>query len=54
MMIGIVIERMQSEHDAYDLENDIGEVAEMKHIREDTRVILQRLESLEKQLTTNK
>ena len=54
MMIGIVIERMQTEHDAYNLENDIGEVAEMKHIREDTRAILQRLESLEKQLTTNK
>ena len=55
MMIGIVIERMQSEHDAYNLENDIGEVAELKHVREDTRAILARLESLEKQLnTTNK
>jgi voltage-gated sodium channel len=55
MMIGIVIERMQSEHDAYNLENDIGEVAELKHIHEDTRAILMRLESLEKQLnSTNK
>ncbi|MEE9309930.1 MAG: ion transporter [Cocleimonas sp.] len=55
MMIGIVIERMQSEHDAYNLENDIGEVAELKHVREDTRAILARLESLEKQLhATNK
>jgi len=52
MMIGIVIERMQSEHDAYDLENDIGEVAELKHIHEDTRAILARLESLEHQLSS--
>ncbi len=53
MMIGIVIERMQSEHDAYNLENDIGEGAEMKHIREDTRAILARLDSLEKQLSNS-
>lgn len=53
MMIGIVIERMQSEHDAYNLENDIGEAAELKHIREDTRAILARLESLEQQLSTS-
>jgi voltage-gated sodium channel len=53
MMIGIVIERMQSEHDAYNLENDIGEVAELKHVREDTQAILARLESLEKQLSTS-
>ena len=51
MMIGIVIERMQSEHDAYNLEHDIGEVAELKNIHEDTRAILARLESLEKQLS---
>ncbi|MEE9445914.1 MAG: ion transporter [Cocleimonas sp.] len=51
MMIGIVIERMQSEHDAYNLEHDIGEAAELKHIHEDTRAILERLESLEKQLS---
>jgi voltage-gated sodium channel len=51
MMIGIVIERMQSEHDAYNLENDIGEVAELRHIHEDTKAILMRLESLEKQLS---
>lgn len=53
MMIGIVIERMQSEHDAYDLEHDIGKVAELKHIHEDTRAILERLESLEKKLVSN-
>ena len=53
MMIGIVIERMQSEHDAYNLEHDIGGAAELKHIHEDTRAILQRLESLEKQLNAS-
>lgn len=51
MMIGIVIERMQSEHDAYDLENDEGEVAKLNHIHEDTRAILERLEQLEKRLS---
>ena len=54
MMIGIVIERMQAEHDAYNLENDEGEGAELKHIHEDTRAILQRLEQLEKQLSQAK
>ena len=53
MMIGIVIERMQAEHDAYNLENDEGEVAELRHIHEDTRAILLRLEQLEKQLSVN-
>jgi len=53
MMIGIVIERMQNEHDAYNLEHDIGGAAELKHIHEDTRAILQRLESLEKQLNAS-
>lgn len=51
MMIGIVIERMQSEHDAYNLENDEGEVAELRHIRADNQKILERLESIEKRLT---
>lgn len=50
MMIGIVIERMQSEHDAYNLENDLGDAAELRHIHEDTKAILMRLEKLEKQL----
>ena len=45
---------MQSEHDAYNLEHDIGEVAELKHVRDDTRAILARLESLEKQLSASK
>ena len=50
MMIGIVIERMQAEHDAYQLENDEGEVAELRHVHENTQAILERLEQLEKQL----
>ena len=53
MMIGIVIERMQAEHDAYDLEHDEGEISEMHHIREDTSAILARLEQLEAQLVMN-
>lgn len=53
MMIGIVIERMQAEHDAYDLEHDEGEISEMHHIREDTSAILARLEQLETQLVMN-
>ncbi|GAA0397740.1 hypothetical protein GCM10009133_03450 [Cocleimonas flava] len=50
MMIGIVIERMQAEHDAYNLENDEGDVSDIKHIHEDTRAILKRLEQLESRL----
>lgn len=50
MMIGIVIERMQAEHDAYNLEHDEGEISELHHIREDTRSILARLTELEAQL----
>jgi voltage-gated sodium channel len=51
MMIGIVIERMQAEHDAYNLEHDEGEISDLYHIREDTKVILARLSELEKQLS---
>ncbi len=50
MMIGIVIERMQAEHDAYNLEHDEGGVSDLKHIHEDTRAILKRLEQLESNL----
>ncbi len=50
MMIGIVIERMQAEHDAYNLEHDEGGVSDIKHIHEDTRAILKRLEQLESNL----
>ena len=50
MMIGIVIDRMQSEHDAYNLENDEGEIAEVRHIYENTTAILQRMEKIEAQL----
>jgi voltage-gated sodium channel len=50
MMIGIVIERMQAEQDAYNLEHDEGEISELHHIREDTSTILARLTALEAQL----
>lgn len=50
MMIGIVIERMQAEHDAYDLAHDEGEVSEIKNIQADTKAILARLEQLESNL----
>ena len=50
MMIGIVIGRMQSEHDAYDLEHNIGEGAELRQIHEDTKSILLRMENLEKHM----
>lgn len=52
MMIGIVIDRMQAEHELYDIENDQGSVSEMHHIMENTQVILKRLESLENELKT--
>ena len=50
MMIGIVIERMQAEQDAYDLAHDEGGVSELKHIHDDTKAILARLEQLESNL----
>lgn len=50
MMIGIVIERMQAEQDAYDLAHDEGEVSELVHIHDDTKAILARLEKLEERL----
>jgi len=50
MMIGIVIERMQAEQNAYDLEHDEGEISEIKHIHDDTKAILARLEQLESNL----
>ncbi|KAG1648424.1 Glutamine--tRNA ligase [Nymphon striatum] len=50
MMIGIVIERMQAEQDAYDLAHDEGEVSELVHIHDDTKAILARLERLEERL----
>lgn len=50
MMIGIVIERMQSEQDAYNLENDEGEISELRDINENTEAILKRLEALESRL----
>lgn len=54
MMIGIVIERMQAEHDAYDLAHNEGEVSNINHIQADTRAILARLENLESNLLNQK
>ncbi|MGK0270339.1 MAG: voltage-gated sodium channel [Cocleimonas sp.] len=50
MMIGIVIERMQSEQNAYDLENGEGEISELRNISENTDAILARMEELELRL----
>jgi voltage-gated sodium channel len=54
MMIGIVIERMQAEQDAYNLENDEGEISEVHHIYSDTQAILARLEKIEERLSNAK
>ena len=54
MMIGIVIERMQSEQNAYNLENDEGEVSELKKVNDNTEAIMLRLAQLEKQLLDKK
>lgn len=52
MMIGIVIERMQSEQNAYNLESGEGEISELRKISENTEVMLIRLEQLESKLET--
>ncbi len=52
MMIGIVIERMQSEQNAYNLENGEGEISELRNISENTDAMLIRLEQLESKLET--
>ena len=52
MMIGIVIERMQAEQNAYNLEHDEGEISELRHVSENTKAILARLEQLETRLAT--
>ncbi len=50
MMIGIVIERMQSEQDAYKLENEEGEFAELLQLQKQNELLLKRLESIEAKL----
>lgn len=50
MMIGIVIDRMQAEHQLYDEENDQGAVSELHHVMENTNAILQRMEVLENEI----
>jgi len=54
MMIGIVIDRMQAEQNAYDLENETGEISELRKIHENTEAMLLRLEQLEAKLEKNK
>lgn len=54
MMIGIVIERMQSEQNAYNLENGEGEISELRKISENTEAMLVRLEQLESRLASQK
>ena len=52
MMIGIVIERMQAEQNAYNLEHDEGEISELRHVSQNTEAILERLKTLEAQLSS--
>ena len=52
MMIGIVIERMQAEQNAYNLEHDEGEISELRHVSQNTEAILARLEQLENRLAS--
>ncbi len=54
MMIGIVIERMQSEQNAYNLENDEGEISELRNISQNTEAMLVRLEQIESRLASQK
>ncbi len=50
MMIGIVLETLQKEHERLDLEEGSGEVAEVHWIREHTEAMEQRLERIERLL----
>lgn len=54
MMIGIVIDRMQAEREAFDEVNDEGAVSELHHVMENTRAILKRMEVLENEIKTLK
>ena len=54
MMIGIVIERMQSEQNSYNLENGEGEISELRNISNNTEAIMLRLEQLEARLADKK
>jgi voltage-gated sodium channel len=47
MMIGIVLETLQQEHEKASLETGVGESAEVHWIKEHTTVIEQRLERIE-------
>jgi len=52
MMIGIVIERMQAEQNVYNLENDEGEISELRNISQNTEAMLIRLEQIESRLAS--
>ncbi|MES9911470.1 MAG: ion transporter, partial [Candidatus Sedimenticola sp. 4PFRAG1] len=47
MMIGIVLEVLQKEHEDYDREHGQGEAGEVHWIREHTEAIEQRMERME-------
>ena len=47
MMIGIVIERMQAEQNAYKLENNEGDATERQQLLKQSELILEKLERLE-------
>ena len=47
MMIGVVLDVMQKEHEKYDLEHDEGEAGEVRWIKEHTQEMEQRLERIE-------
>jgi len=50
MMIGIVLETLQKEHDRLDVEQGTGEAGEVHWIREHTQAMEQRLERIERLL----
>jgi voltage-gated sodium channel len=51
MMIGIVLETLQKEHERMDLEQGTGEVGEVHWIREHTEAMEERLERIERLLS---
>jgi voltage-gated sodium channel len=54
MMIGIVLETLQKEHEKYDRETGEGEAGEVHWIREHTEAMEQRLERIEEMLRANR
>lgn len=54
MMIGIVLETLQKEHEKFDRETGEGEAGEVHWIREHTEAMEQRLERIEEMLRANR